>query len=430
MGAAGGGGGGQSAYNNQVAGLVSASSNTSTDPYVKVKYTSSTQSGGTSVTTNTIITGATSETLTLKSDRVGIQTVRCKLTHPVAVNKETAASLPVTRANSAIYTKTVDFETISATNQQISQLNYEITRDWMNYSGGTSNQNLFLSSLNVGATTVTPNRTITIFPPDENINVKITMVGGAGDDFHGNRGGEGGATVFTYTLLQNVEYTFKFGYNTDEGGTASLGRGGPGAYFYEKGVLLVACGGGGASGWYGVNGPCNGGAGGGAGYPGANGDGGTGGTGGVNVATGALPGAGLQASGTTGGKVESCTSGVYWANQGYSPCSDMGSQKFRTYQGNMVTATTAITRGYKAASNVSSDSGFNGYRTNGGNSGSNVSGTWVGGGGSGSYGGNAGGDSSSGGGGGSGYTNGAVTITQAQQGGGVQNFSAAIIELP
>ena len=89
MGAAGGGGGGQSAYNNQVAGLVSNSSNTSTDPYVKVKYTSSTQSGGTSVTTNTIITGATSDTLTLESDRVGIQTVRCKLTHPVAVNKET-----------------------------------------------------------------------------------------------------------------------------------------------------------------------------------------------------------------------------------------------------------------------------------------------------------------------------------------------------
>ena len=81
MGAAGGGGGGQSAYNNQVAGLVSNSSNTSTDPYVKVKYTSSTQSGGTSVTTNTIITGATSDTLTLESDRVGIQTVRLSLIH-------------------------------------------------------------------------------------------------------------------------------------------------------------------------------------------------------------------------------------------------------------------------------------------------------------------------------------------------------------
>ena len=79
---------------------------------------------------------------------------------------------------------------------------------------------------------------------------------------------------------------------------------------------------------------------------------------------------------------------------------------------------------------MSSDSGFNGYRTNGGNSGSNVSGTWLCGGGSGAYGGNAGGDFSSGGGGGSGYTNGAVTITQARQGGGVQNFSAAIIELP
>ena len=426
MGAAGGGGGGQSAYNNQVATLVSGTSNQSTDPYVKVKYTSATQSGGTSVTTNTVISGATSDTLTLDSDRVGIQTVRCKLTHPVAVNKETAASLPVTRANSAIYTKTVDFEAISATNQQISQLNYEITRDWMNYSGGTSNQNLFLSSLNVGATTVTPNRTITIFPPDENINVKITMVGGSGDDFNGNSGGEGGLTAFTYTLLKNVEYTFKFGYNTDEGQTASLGRGGPGAYFYEKGVLLVACGGGGASGWYGGNG----GAGGGAGIAGGNGSGSGGGTGGVSVSTGGLPAAGQQPSGTTGGKVETCTSGQYWSQQGYSPCSDMGTQKFRTYQGTQVSNSSSITRGYKASSNVTTDSGWNGFRTNGGFSSSHVSGTFVGGGGSGAYGGNAASNTSSGGGGASGYTNGAVNLVSAQAGTNQQNFSFAFIELP
>ena len=439
MARAGGGGGGTSAFNNQV--CTRTDGGTSTDPFVKVKYTSATQSGGTQVTTNTVITGATTQSLTLKADRVGIQTVRCKLTHPVAVNKteplsevaQTTDTSLLSRANSAIYTNTVNFETISATNQQISNVNYEITRDWMDYSGGTSTQNLFLGSLNLAATTVTPNRTITLFAPDENITVKIRMSGGAGDGFNGNHGGAGGGTVFTHTLIQDTEYTFKFGYHTDENGTASLGRGGPGAYFYEKGVLLVACGGGGASGWYGGNG----GAGGGAGIAGDSGSGPYGGTGGVAVATGQLPAAGQQPISWSGfgnygvgGKVESCTSGQYWAQQGYSPCSDMGTQKFRTYQGTQVSNSSSITRGYKAASNITTDAGWNGYRTNGGFSQSHVSGTFVGGGGSGAYGGNSCQGTSSGGGGASGYTNGAVNIISAQAGTNSQNFSFAFIELP
>ena len=432
MAKAGGGSGGTSAFNNQV--CTRTNGGTSTDPYVKVKYTSATQSGGTQVTTNTVISGATSDTLTLRADRVGIQTVRCKLTHPVAVNRteplsevtQTTDTSLLSRANSAIYTNTVNFETISETNQQISNVNYEITRDWMTYTGGVSTQNLFVGSLQLAATTVTPNRTITIYPPEENINVKIQMSGGAGDDFNGNVGGHGGGCIFTYTLKENTEYTFKFGYNTDENGTASLGRGGPGAYFYEKGVLLVACGGGGAAGWYGGNG----GAGGGAGIVGGNGSGSGGGQGGVLYTSGQMPSAGQQPSGATGGKVETCTSGVYWAQQGYSPCSDMGSKKFRTYQGTEVSNSSSITRGYKAASNVTTDSGWNGYRTNGGFSSSHVSGTFVGGGGSGAHGGNAASNTSSGGGGASGYSNGAVNLISAQAGTNSQNFSFAFIELP
>ena len=432
MARAGGGSGGTSAFNNQV--CTRTSGGTSTDPYVKVKYTSATQSGGRQVTTNTIITGATSGTLSLTADRVGIQTVRCKLTHPVAVNRteplsevtQTTDTSLLSRANSAIYTNTVNFETISETNQQISNVNYEITRDWMTYTGGVSTQNLFVGSLQLAATTVTPNRTITIYPPEENINVKIQMSGGAGDDFNGNVGGHGGGCIFTYTLKENTEYTFKFGYNTDENGTASLGRGGPGAYFYEKGVLLVACGGGGAAGWYGGNG----GAGGGAGIAGANGSGSGGGQGGTLYTTGQMPASGQQSSGITGGKVETCTSGQYWAQQGYSPCSEINWKKFYTYSGTEVSNSIAIYRGYKAASNVTTDSGWNGYRTNGGFSSSHVSGTFVGGGGSGAHGGNAASNTSSGGGGASGYSNGAVNLISAQAGTNSQNFSFAFIELP
>lgn len=433
MARAGGGGGGESAYNNQVCTLVSGTSGQSTTPYVKVTYTSATQGGGSQVTTNTVITGATSDTLTLEADRVGIQTVRCKLTHPVAVNKtepfvdvvDTTNTSLLSRANSAIYTNTVNFETISATNQQISTVNVEQLSDFAT-TLGTSSQNLFLNSLNIGAINSQPNRVFVVYPPDENINVKIIMAGSAGDDFNGNPGGHGGRTTFTYTLKRNNEYVFKFGVNTDENGTASLGRGGAGAYFYENGILLVACGGGGASGWYGGSG----GAGGAAGNAGQNGAGASGGLGGVSVSTGALPGAGQQASGTIGGKVESCTSGVYWAQQGISPCSSIGTEKWRDFNGNQVSGSARIRRGYKAASNVTTASGWNGFRTNGGFSSSHVGGTFVGGGGSGAYGGNATTSPASGGGGGSGYTNGAVTIVNAENGLNQQDFSYALIELP
>ncbi len=419
----GGGSGGRSGYDDSI--LTKRGDATSLVPYVKITYTSATQSGGTTVTTTVEAKGSTTPNLQLSSTRVGIQTVRCKLTHPVAVNKATDASLPVTRANSPIYTNTVNFDSISRVNAQISNVTYEITKDW-NTNYGSDTVNLYQQALNLGATTSNPNRTVTIFAPDENIQVEILLAAGAGDGFNGQTGGNGGETRFTYTLQRNEEYTFKFGYNTDEGGTASLGRGGAGAYFYEKGVLLVACGGGGASGWNGGKG----GAGGGAGQAGSAGSGNGGGLGGVRVDNGQLPAAGVQASGSTGGKVESCTTGVYWANQGISPCSTFGQSKMWSYQGNRVGSSHTLLRGYKAASNQTSAAGWNGYRTNGGNSAIHVSGTYVAGGGSGAYGGNAGTNASSGGGGASGYTNGAVNIISAQPGTNRANFSQAEIRLP
>ena len=84
-----------------------------------------------------------------------------------------------------------------------------------------------------------------MYPPDENIAVKITMGASAGFGHNGNTRGRGGVTVFTYTLQKNTEYVFKLG--TTVSPPTSLGYGGAGVFFYEKGRLLVACGGGGAS---------------------------------------------------------------------------------------------------------------------------------------------------------------------------------------
>ena len=143
------------------------------------------------------------------------------------------------------------------------------------------------------------------------------MAASAGQDFNGNKGGEGGTCKFSYTLKRNTEYVFKLGTTIEP--TSSLGRGGAGAYFYEKGRLLVACGGGGASGWS----SGRGGAGGGPSVAGAPGSGSDGGAGGQNVPDGQLSSEGQLDFRTTGGKIESCTTGNYYAINGFSPCEDV-----------------------------------------------------------------------------------------------------------
>ena len=109
--------------------------------------------------------------------------------------------------------------------------------------------------------------------------------------------------------------------------------------FYEKGRLLVACGGGGASGWY----SGNGGAGGGAGV--GLGTGSSGGDGGQSVSAGQLTSEGIVPTGGTG-EVESCTTGDYWLGQGIDACSDVGNVKFRDHLGNEVSSSVTIQRGH------------------------------------------------------------------------------------
>ena len=99
-----------------------------------------------------------------------------------------------------------------------------------------------------------------------------------------------------------------------------------------------------------------------------------------------------------GGFLSKCTQGDYYAEQGYAPCQDLGNVQARTYDGDIITGSATIERGYKA--------GF-GYRENGGNGLNENSG----GGGAGARGGDGptlGGNG--GGGGGSGYSNGEITL--------------------
>ena len=424
---ANGGGGGSSAYNSEAVTLQTASSAaTGVDPYIEVEYTSASATGET-VTTTTTVSGAQSNTLTLRRDTVGIHTVQCKVSHPIAVNNPASSD---TRDISPIWTDQVEFSALSAVNLTRSNLVYEITKDYSKGTHKSETVNLFVQPMTLAGTPTHSNatRNIHVYPPEEDIQVKITMSASAGEDFNGNKGGEGGSCIFTYTLLKNTEYTFKLGCTVEP--TASIGRGGAGAYFYEGGRLLVACGGGGASGWEPGS---NGGAGGGADVPGRPGEGRGGGQGGQKVNAGELQSGGThnieltstpRYNNTPGGKVESCTTGIYWRNQGIAPCAFIGTGKFRNANGvEQFNTSSLVNRGYKA------DTENYGYRHNGGNSITQKNGTFVGGGGSGAYGGFSCADLSSGGGGASGYTNGSVNIIETQLGGNTNLQAIALIEL-
>ena len=418
-----GGTGGTSAFNNQVVTLVSQTTHDGA-PQVEVTYISSSEgSGGTQVTTRTTISGSQTPTLTLNSDRVGIQTVRAVVDHPSrCLDRFQAARFDREVSDGTfdggLASNTATFETISAANRSRSFVTAEFVSEVTDDSSFFS-QNLFLNQLPIQGDTDEPSvPAAVVYSPEEDLTVRITLAASAGQSFNGNDGGEGGRTIFTYTLKRNVEYVFKTGATVEP--ASSIGRGGAGAYFYEKGRLLVACGGGGGSGWSGGNG----GDGGGAGIAGASGSGAGAGTGGTRVADGQLTAAGELPSGTSGGKIESCTTGIYWRDQGRSPCEDVGSTTWRDYLGNVGSSTATITRGYK-----SSNETLYGYRNNGGNSSSSVRGTFVGGGGSGATGGNATTSASGGGGGGSGYTSGDVVIVESIQGGNTSNRCWASIEL-
>jgi len=425
MSKAGGGQGGTSAYNSDAITLQSASSAaTGVDPYIEVEYTSASATGET-VTTTTSINGAQSKELRIRRDTVGIHTVQCKISHPTAVNNPASSD---TRDNDPIWTDKVEFSALSAVNLTRSNLTYEITKDYSQGTHKVETVNLFVQPMTLAGTPTNSNatRNIHVYPPEEDIAVKITMAASAGQSFNGNKGGEGGRSIFTYTLLKNTEYTFKLGCTVEP--TSSIGRGGAGAFFYEGGRLLVACGGGGASGWERGS---NGGHGGGAGIPGQVGQGRGGGEGGIKVNAGELTtggsfniGEGFSGAGTPGGKVESCTTGNYWNYEGIAPCEFMGPGKFKNSNGlEQYNTSDNVNRGYKA------DTENYGYRHNGGNSTIQKNGTFVGGGGSGAYGGASCGDLSSGGGGASGYTNGSVNLMFGQVGGNGNSQASALIEL-
>ena len=392
---------GGSKYNTTYATSLDSQWENNSNGFVNLKFTTNTSIPGVTVSTtkNTTVSGTKTPTLTIKTDSVGIQTVRCV----VSSNINSGFTFD-TATNSPLLSEVVNFVPVDTAEQY----NVNIEAIGGDSTAALSSVNLFNGDYQFDLSQGDPandayTKLYSIYSPDKDIAVEMDLYGGKGNDINGNKGGEGGYSRVRFTMLRNTEYVIA-------GLTTSINT----PYVYRKGSLIACVGGGGKAGPSG-----KGGAGGGVDINGENGFGRENGSGGISPEEGTLPSNGIfgsltnisaispdtKASDPDGGRVLPCTKGNYWASQGIAACSDVTSgSNFRLSDGTAVTNTaTTITRGYKDGYNIIQTAGKGtGTGGNGGNGATGGQGA------SGVFG---------GGGGGSGYTNGEVTIVDNQLGG-------------
>ena len=381
------------------------------------------------------VSGATTPTLTIKSNVAGINTIRSSISHPTA-------------ANSPLLSDVVTYTSIDSGERRIIYLEeFDVNATLYNTDQvDLTTTPLVITPSDALSVTSNWNRIYSFYAPEGSFKVKITMGGAAGTgvDTQGisGPGGEGGVTTWIMDLAQQQEYVVNLGAAIwPSGGWGARGKfGGGGSFFYRGGELLMACGGGGAAGFAKGNG-------GGAGLDGTSspfafnqyGLGGQGITGAENLnmfggdpsvgsfardigngsqnptlpaGRAAAPG---QPSYNLGGSVGGCTIGDYWQTQGIAPCADIGGVT-TVFTGADGTETSTfgvlVKRGYKAGLN---------YQWNGGYGQGSASSVYAVGGGGGARGGNGGGlERNIGGGGGGGYNSGEFTgssIVSNTQGG-------------
>jgi len=351
---------------------------------------------------DTVVAGATTPTLTLTSDNSGIGYVaRCR------VSSATASNSPIV-SDSAIYTVNVPTNVINieaiknAGNQAVlSSVDLDNGDIALNAATSSTASDFFLYSL---------------YAPNKDVDVEMDLYGGQGLVGNGS-GGAGGYSRIRFTIKQNEEYVI-----------AGLTEAIKAPFVYRKGALVACVGGGGDAATTGNIQVSDGGAGGGINIGGETPAGGA--SGGSSILPGTLGGNGIfgssfqsptlytgdtqeLANSGNGGRTIKCTKGVYWAQQGISPCSDVAvSGKFRISDGTEITNTASIERGYKAGYNIIQTAGVKTNST-GGNGGHGMEG-------------GDGGGYNSPGGGGSGYYDGSVSVVSTTLGGSTGNAKVDI----
>ena len=342
----------------------------------RIEFTSSTKE------VSTTVTGSDTDTLTITAEATANGTIRCKVTatdvqeSPVFSN---TVSYVVVEPRSLLEIETYNYTDATATLSEFDLANGDLTIDYASYTGNA----------------------VCLYAGDKDIDVEMEMYGGKGDDSASGYGGRGGYSKIRFTMERNVEYMLTGLFSSANA-----------PFLYRKATLIAVVGEGGDDG---VGG--DGGDGGGINVKGEDATT-TGGAskGGDLIEAGTLPSNGIfgslttltsvtpdtNATGVDGGRTIPCTRGVYWRDQGKSPCEDLGTIKFRTPNGTEISNTAEIARGYKSGYNIIQTKGA--QDSGGGQGGTGATG-------------GQGGRANSGGGGGSGYTDGSVTVIDTQQGG-------------
>ena len=318
------------------------------------------QQDGTNLTDSSTVTGSGTTSLTISSSAIGVSTVKCAVSHPNASNSpllSDGAELNVVSATARkiLYVEEFDVNATLHSTQEVDLVDeaLEIIPDEVGL-----------------AVTSNWNRIYSIYAPESDLSVKITLEGAAGKTpttSSPRTPGEGGVSTFNLTLEQGQEYVVNLGaaiWPSGGNSSADTNEGGGGSFFYKGGELLVASGGGSGAGGF------------------DNGVSGTGGGIGVNPSLtpiGLFAGGEsfVNATGSTGGRVGGCTIGDFWQTQGVAPCASIGSTTFFTGKDGQKTSNmngVTVIRGYKAGLNYQFNAGNSTIATNGGGGGGAIGG--------------------------------------------------------
>jgi len=285
------------------------------------------------LTDDSTVSGSTTPNLTI-SRPLGIYTFQVRISNSFA-------------SNTQIFSDNANIEFIPL-RKRINIEQYDTTSP----TAVLSSQNLLDEEITLlGQNQTSSTSLISLYAPEENINVEMDIYSGSGylND------GQGGYSRIRFIMIKNEEYTI-----------AGLDSVNNCPFIYRKGTLIAVCGRGGDSSSNG-----NGGAGGGVNVAGASGGGRGGGSGGVLITAGTLSSNGIfgsaspltpispdtKATGQTGGRALPCPKGNYWLSQGKSPCSDVGTSKIFLANGTLVTNSASITRGFKSGYDIRQTSG-------------------------------------------------------------------------
>lgn len=337
--------------------------------------------------TNPLISGVNSETLTIEREGTGTDTIQ--LTASIVINGVTISQT----------SSSVNFVGVAARNI-LNIEGFDIVNE--NYTSTEVNLDTTSTYTLNSSTLGSDYSVITFHSPETSFDVRMQIHSAKGQNNGSNTGGAGGVSTVDLRIQEDTEYTVI--------GIANNSA----VFIYEGSTLILVVGQGGDAGTSG-----NGGRGAGVNGNGENAPGANGGSGGIvpsnltlqGIYGSILSGSSINlysgdsiASAPNSGRTITCSRGNYWINQGIAACSDNSSSniKFRYIDGTEEAESASIIRGFKPGYTVTTTSGAG--INNGGN------------GGNGATGGN-GGSSGAGGGGGSGYTNGTATLRSSTLGG-------------